>query len=201
MGSPDGRKSPPKLPSEEKEGQMLDSPKPRPKTVHDINRRGILPVITPPSRIDPSLVKHEAPFCFKDPLELARRGLDDELKDILPQKGGVSKFGLNQPNEKGRTPLMVAILNGKLESCLIIIRAGGEINETDFTGKTVLFYAIAKRSIEAIHALLDAGANPEAVDKFGRTPLMQGNNSSSRSVCVYIRVIKKIYAMSTFVHH
>jgi hypothetical protein len=151
----------------------FDSPS-KAKTVHDIERRGILPDIKTPPPVDESLVKHDAPFCFKDPLELARRGLDKELKAILPQVGGVSKYGLDEGDAKGRTPLMVAILNGKLESCLIIIKAGGEINGRDFTGKTVLFYAIAKRNMEAVNALIGAGADPEAVDNFGRTPLMQG---------------------------
>jgi hypothetical protein len=179
VGSPSGKGRPmsPDLSAEEEA-----APPPRPRTVHEVVRRGILPDIKPPPRVDETLVKHDAPFCFKDPLELARRGLDDELKAILPQMGGVSKFGLNQPNAKGRTPLMVAILNGKLESCLIIIKAGGEINGRDFTGKTVLFYAIAKRSIETINALLDAGADPAAVDKFGRTPLMQGTVGALHSI-------------------
>ena len=166
MGSPNSRK--PKTP------ELVFEELPRPKTVHDVVRRGILPDIKPPPPVDQTLVKHGAPFCPKDPLELARRGLDRALKSILPQAGGVSKFGLDQQNEKGRTPLMVAILNGKLESCLIIIKAGGDINGVDFTGKSVLFYAIAKRSIEAINALLEAGADPALVDNEGRTPLMQG---------------------------
>ena len=198
VGSPNsrsGRAASPQLSLEEKDT--------KPKTIHQTTRRGILPDIIPTPRVDPSLVQHDAPFCFKDPLELARRGLDNELKAILPQMGGVSKFGLNQPNERGRTPLMVAILNGKLESCLIIIKAGGLINETDLTGKTVLFYAIAKRSIETINALIDAGANPEAVDKFGRTPLMQGKVTSRLCMHLACGMFAYMYASvrCACVHH
>lgn len=116
---------------------------------------------------------HKTPFTIlKDPLELARRGLLKELSAILPSNGGISSNSLNQGNHLGRTPLMVACLNGKRDTMLAILKGGADLDVRDFAGKTVLFCAITKRDVESVRALVNKGADVNIRDNRGQTPLI-----------------------------
>ena len=56
------------------------------------------------------LVCHESDFTtLKDPLELARRGMVEELRAILPSAGGLTHDGLNTKNELGLFYFIVCI--------------------------------------------------------------------------------------------
>jgi uncharacterized protein len=71
----------------------------------------------------------------------------------------------------GRTPLINAALDGKIELLNLLLSLGGDCNAVDKTGFTALHFA-AQNYLEEVAALLIAhGAVVDARDEYGNTPL------------------------------
>ncbi|VDN55759.1 unnamed protein product [Dracunculus medinensis] len=62
------------------------------------------------------------------------------------------------------------------------IKAGADINQTDYDGRTALHIAVTTRNEEMIEYLLRNGANINAIDRFGNTPLSFAENSEWESI-------------------
>ena len=60
------------------------------------------------------------------------------------------------PDDRGRTPLMLASGVGSLDAMKVLLEAGADVNATDSFGATPLMFGI--RDIAKVRVLLDAGA-------------------------------------------
>ncbi|MDI1447614.1 ankyrin repeat domain-containing protein [Polyangium sp. 6x1] len=86
----------------------------------------------------------------------------------------------NEPNEFGKTPLMAAAQQNRVESARLLLERGAAVDRTTFKtrdfklgsdARTALMYAAARGSLPMIRLLLDAGADKYAADTKGRTAL------------------------------
>ena len=71
----------------------------------------------------------------------------------------------------GRTALMAAAIDSKLDAAQILIDAGANVDAQDPGGWSALHFAAQSGSLEIVDLLLDAGASVNVVDIHGNTPL------------------------------
>jgi len=76
-----------------------------------------------------------------------------------------------EENERGYTPLHVALMMSKEEAALELINAGADIVRADRRGRTPLHLAARKCLVRAVEELLRRGVLVNAVDAEGDTPL------------------------------
>ncbi|MBN1417980.1 MAG: ankyrin repeat domain-containing protein [Planctomycetes bacterium] len=72
---------------------------------------------------------------------------------------------------EARTPLIVAVKNGRLEVVEVLLEAGADPNGADRDGATALHYAAQQSDPAFVKRLLAAKANPNARTGLGVTPL------------------------------
>jgi ankyrin repeat protein len=77
----------------------------------------------------------------------------------------------NERDEKGNTPLHVAILVGNDEAADLLLAHGADINARNESSITALHYAVSGGRMEAVIELLTKGADVNARDNHGDTPL------------------------------
>lgn len=72
------------------------------------------------------------------------------------------------------TPIMVAVLKGRLEMAELLIRHGADLSKQDAHGNSVVAFAVLWKKPELLRLLLDHGAPVDIADGYGsgRTPLM-----------------------------
>ncbi len=117
---------------------------------------------------------------------LIRAGADTELIDsddktvleYVEEKGYselvemITAARLNVQDSTGKTPLMRAIEDDRLEDALAIIRVGVDVNLKDGNNETALRLAVLKQSLSLVEALLEKGADANvASQSYGWTPL------------------------------
>lgn len=78
---------------------------------------------------------------------------------------------VNRSNNKGQTPLHLAIDSKDTEIIVMLLGAGANINEQDNNGNTPLFSACWIGTDETIKMLIDAGANVNIQNNKGHIPL------------------------------
>jgi receptor-interacting serine/threonine-protein kinase 4 len=78
------------------------------------------------------------------------------------------------PNNRGFTPLHLAVRNSDEQMTKALVYAGSDISAKDNRGKTALHLACYRDAVGIVQILLDHGANPSAVDCEGRAPLHEG---------------------------
>jgi hypothetical protein len=79
----------------------------------------------------------------------------------------------NQATSEGATPLLVAVLSGRLSTVKLLLARGADAERPNKKGVTPLAYAVSKNSPEIVETLLSGGAKVDT--KFGvqrATPLM-----------------------------
>jgi hypothetical protein len=73
-----------------------------------------------------------------------------------------------------RAPLIEAILKGRLDDALALLREGADPNvKRDTDGRCALQWAVIYGMVDLVKTLLDLGADPNARDAWDRTPLME----------------------------
>lgn len=78
----------------------------------------------------------------------------------------------NDVDERGRTGLHFAAMNGNLQIMAILIKAGAKLDLADELGNTPLFVAVERDQEEAVELLLKGGARINVQNREGLTPLM-----------------------------
>ena len=79
---------------------------------------------------------------------------------------------VNQPDDKGRTPLYLAASAGQLKIMSMLIGANANVNLPAISGDTPLYIAALKGHLESARLLIEAGANVNQLNDKGRTPLI-----------------------------
>ncbi|KAL2091969.1 hypothetical protein ACEWY4_011767 [Coilia grayii] len=96
---------------------------------------------------------------------------------------------INESNERGETPLMVACLTHHLDAQSVpkpkmvkyLLESGADPNIQDKTGKTALMHACTERAgVEVLSLLLSSGADPSLEDRSGSSALVYAVNSGDK---------------------
>lgn len=70
------------------------------------------------------------------------------------------------------TPLMYAIMEGKIKWVQILLSAGASVHTQDVDGNTALHYACMKQDMKSVKELIKADANYNSKNVHGDSPLM-----------------------------
>jgi len=71
-------------------------------------------------------------------------------------------------NDKGATPLSLAVGLGFVEGVDLLLGRGARVNDPGADGETPLIAAVHQRNIELVRTLIKAGADPRRADNSGR---------------------------------
>ena len=83
-----------------------------------------------------------------------------------------AKADVNQTDDKGYTPLILATYNDNFEVADLLLKHGANIEAKDHSGRTALMGAAFKGNEREVKLLLDNGANANAADSKGLTSMM-----------------------------
>lgn len=84
---------------------------------------------------------------------------------------GYPECPVDEADDTGATPLILATLKGSLSICKMLIERGANVNHANANGHTAVKYAGSKSHKEMLAYLLDCGGDPNARDNIGDTPL------------------------------
>ena len=76
---------------------------------------------------------------------------------------------VNQADDRGRTPLQLAVNLGWREGAEFLVGRGARTNDPNDAGETPLISAVHRRDLQLMKVLLEAGADPDRADNSGRT--------------------------------
>lgn len=102
----------------------------------------------------------------REPIELKIETID------INQTGSEGKIGLNERDESGENPLMIAAENGDYLLLKVLIKAGADVNSKDNQGSTALMKSTFFMRIPATKVLLENGADPNVQNNYGATALL-----------------------------
>jgi hypothetical protein len=83
-----------------------------------------------------------------------------------------AKADVNQTDDKGYTPLILATYNDNFEVAQLLLKHGANTEIKDHSGRTALMGASFKGNEREVKLLLDNGANASAADSKGLTSMM-----------------------------
>ncbi|QYJ88706.1 formyltransferase family protein [Shewanella halotolerans] len=102
---------------------------------------------------------------FDDLLLSCREG------DLIRTKSLVNQFNVNEKDENGWSPIIVAAYNGQLDIVEYLVSMGADINDSNYKGTTVFMYAkdfaLKNNDSNFLEKLVGMGANPELTDLSG----------------------------------
>lgn len=76
---------------------------------------------------------------------------------------------VNQPDDRGRTPLQLAVNLGWREGAEFMVEHGARTDASNDAGETPLISAVHRRDLQLMKVLLQSGADPDRADNSGRT--------------------------------
>lgn len=78
---------------------------------------------------------------------------------------------VDEADDTGATPLILATLKGSLPICKMLIERGANVNKQNNNGHTPVKYAGSKNQREILMYLLDCGGNPNLRDQLSETAI------------------------------
>ena len=94
---------------------------------------------------------------------------------------------LNARTPRGDTPLILAVNAKNIDSCLLLLAAGADVNACDKRGYTAMHSAARRDFVSVVPELLSRGASPSALTSdFARTPLHVAAVNSSPAVAALL---------------
>lgn len=89
------------------------------------------------------------------------------------QKLWESKADLNHPDADGRTLLIEAAIEKRVDLAKLLLEHGADPHHADRDGSTALHFAAQEHLPDLVQLLIDHGAKLDAVDRLGNTPLFR----------------------------
>lgn len=139
--------------------------------VNNIARFGVTPLMTASStEVIEALLSNGADPTIVDTRHrtMLHHAAANGYPDI--QWFGTHNFDLNIQDREGRTPLVIAIHNNKIDTIEGLLKYGANFNIPDKEGLIPLVTAIKNRNFNVTEKLLEYGANLDLPDKEGHTP-------------------------------
>jgi hypothetical protein len=102
--------------------------------------------------------------------------------DMKALKNLVAKGNVDQRDDKGVTPLGLAVGFDQVSAIKELLKSGANPNATDKKGNTPLHYAAAYGRKEAAKLLLEAGAKPNIKNSDGKTPADGARTNNKKDV-------------------
>lgn len=99
---------------------------------------------------------------------------------------GAGRF--DNPDSRGRTPLMQAAAAGSIEAMRLLVSAGARVNAADNSGITPLMFGV--RDLDKVRFLLDRGADSTAKSSQGQTALLIAASTAGSTEVVRALVAK-----------
>lgn len=78
---------------------------------------------------------------------------------------------VDEPDDTGATPLILASLKGSLPICKMLIERGADVNKQNNNGHSPVKYVSSKNYCEILTYLLDCNGDPNSRDHIKETPL------------------------------
>lgn len=75
--------------------------------------------------------------------------------------------GINTPDSKGRTALMIAATGDRLDILETLIARGADIHRGDQHGNTALMHAVLNKNHAAVEKMIQAGADVQQRNRYG----------------------------------
>jgi ankyrin repeat protein len=94
---------------------------------------------------------------------------------------------VNSQDQRGRSPLIAAVLMNRLDSAGLLLAAGADINHRDRHGQTALFHAADGGFFKLAKLLLERGADPALASDSGITPMQVAADKSFPNVAQILR--------------
>lgn len=91
--------------------------------------------------------------------------------DMVEQSLKIDPSVINQKDERGFTPLIMATYVGQTEIVKLLIQNGADINQKGAQGNTALMGVCFKGSQEMARLLIDAGADIQIKNDMGMTAI------------------------------
>jgi len=99
-------------------------------------------------------------------------GINEQLVDII-SKGA----DINAKDKSGRTPLIYATIDDRLDMMATLIDNGAKLDVQDSVGWCALHYAAQENSLGSCKLLLENNASVDIQDNHGNTPLLLASHS------------------------
>lgn len=100
--------------------------------------------------------------------QLVYNGQSETVKALLQQDNS----NINEVNNEGQTPLVLAVQNSNIGIVEQLIQAGAKINISLLNGNSPLHYAAAIGNRFIAKLLIDNGANINALNAYSESPLL-----------------------------
>lgn len=98
------------------------------------------------------------------------RGLADMLANNTQEESLLNvTLDINSTNNRGYSPLMLAVYNGEKDFCEALLRLGADVNSIDFVGNSVLMASAFKGNFDIFTLLLNYGADIRLMNKSNMT--------------------------------
>ena len=114
----------------------------------------------------------------------------------LAKKLLAAKANVNQQDDTGYTPLILATYDDNFEVANLLLNDGANTEVKDHSGRTALMGAAYKGHEREVLLLLDNGANARAVDSKGLTCTMYAVMSGRMSIIRILRTEKAVKSTS-----
>ena len=102
---------------------------------------------------------------------IAFKGEHTLFSKVMRMDPAAAQRQFNARDKKGRTPLYLAVMAGRLRTVEKLISQGSSVSKADITlGLTPLHVAAGRGLIEIVHLLIEHGASVTAKDKNGLQP-------------------------------
>ncbi len=111
----------------------------------------------------------------------AERGKREIVRLLLEARAKV-----DQADNDGRTPLLLAALNDHAQVVRLLLDRGADANKADNDGETPLHWAAGNGHTETVKALLEAGADAKRKDRNGKTPLQSAEELGKMEMKAYL---------------
>lgn len=116
---------------------------------------------------------------------LAEKGDTENVLKLLEEGANI-----NATDGLGRTAVMAATYNNKVDTVKALIQNGADINIRDNNLENVLLHAGAKGLLEIVKLAIDAGADTKLTNRFGGTALIPASERG------HVEVVKELLTHS-----
>ncbi|KIH62548.1 ankyrin repeat protein [Ancylostoma duodenale] len=122
-----------------------------------------------------------------DTMQLIRQAVLFENLELVTDLVRENPWSLSRVDRHGRTPLMLAAHNGRIDSLRTLLALSQDtLNASNGAGKTALHLAAEAGEVSAVRQLLDAGADAERRDAAGHCALESAHIAGHDSVAAAI---------------